>query len=207
MFGTVARPALRLTLPLLLGAGCASAPATVSAPHGWRPLPSKAVAAHCQPDARQCHQEGLQALAQTPPDAYRAQNLLAAACGADVEAACQVLDHRFRAPSAVRVPALSASPPYGTAVVEFSCRVTAEGTLESCNETRSANADARILESALRQVAASQSASLFRPATLDGTPYATDVRLVYVLRSESIGGPILGFNAPDPVLLLHEPLN
>ncbi|HMK73715.1 MAG TPA: hypothetical protein VK454_10280, partial [Myxococcaceae bacterium] len=46
-------------------------------------------------------------------------------------------------------------------------------------------------DTAARQVSSGQPVALFHPATLDGAPYDTEVRLVYVLRSSSIGGPII----------------
>jgi hypothetical protein len=173
----------------LLSVGCASAPTTPST-RGWRPLPPAPLAERCQgEEAEACYQEGLQSLAAVPPNAFQAQGLLAAACAANVKSACDVLAARFRAPTAVKVPAVSAAPAYGTALLEFTCQVTPEGSLEGCDRTRSANAGLDLNESASRQVAAGQPDSRFQPATLDGTPYATEVRLLYVLDSGSIGGP------------------
>jgi hypothetical protein len=177
--------------PALLSIACASAPPTPSA-KGWRPIPSATLAERCQGEAAQgCYQDGMQALAAEPPKASEAQGLLGAACNAEVKSACDVLDARFHAPMAVKVPAVSGAPPYGTAVLEFTCRVSTEGYLEGCERTRSANATPGLNELAARQVAAGQRASHFLPAMLDGAPYETEVRLLYVLHSESIGGPVM----------------
>jgi hypothetical protein len=183
-------PSALLVIPALL-AGCATAPAQ-SASQGWRPLAPDAVAERCQGAAAEgCYQEAIQALAATPPRAAEAQNLLGAACEAKSKSACEALDERFHAPSAIRVPTVSAEPPYGMAVLEFTCQVTSKGYLQGCERTRSANSPDSLNDAASRQVSTGQPASLFRPATLDGTPYDTEVRLVYVLRSSSIGGPII----------------
>lgn len=185
-------PSALLVVPALL-AGCATAPTTAStSSQGWRPAPPGEVAEHCEGSAAEsCYQDAMKALSATPPKAVEAQNLLAAACKADSRSACEVLDSRFRAPAAIRVPSVSAEPPYGMAVLEFTCQVTSQGYLEGCERTRSANASTSLNDAAARQFSARQPAALFHPATLDGTPYATEVRLVYVLRSSSIGGPIL----------------
>jgi len=191
-------PSALLVIPALL-VGCATAhtPESVSS-QGWRPAPPSEVADRCQGAAAEgCYQEAMKALAATPPKAFEAQNLLAAACNADSKSACEALDARFRAPAAIRVPSVSADPPYGMAVLEFTCQVTSQGYLEGCERTRSANAPNSLNDTAARQVTAAQPAALFHPATLDGTPYATEVRLVYVLRSSSIGGPIIVGMSPN----------
>jgi hypothetical protein len=178
-----------LLVPALLSVGCASAPTAPSA-QGWRPRPPASLAERCQgEEAQACYQEGLQLLAAVPPNAQQAQGLLAAACAAEVKSACDVLAARFHAPAAVKVPAVAGAPHYGVAVLEFTCQVTPEGSLEGCDRTASSNTDLWLDEEASRQVAAGQAASQFHPATLDGAPYATEVRLVYVLNSDSISGP------------------
>ena len=190
MFRSLLRaPPALLIVPALLAASCSSAP-PVPAATGWRPTPSTEIADRCRGDAAQgCYQDALKALAAEPMQALLAQNLLAAACDGDVQAACEALATRFRPPSALRVPSISASPPYGTAVVEFTCRLTADGLLEGCERTRSANTGRGLDEAVEKQMATRQGLANYRPATVDGKPYTTEVRLVYVMYSESIAGP------------------
>jgi len=185
-----ARSSLALiVVPAVILAGCASAPLAPVA-QAWRPAPSKAIADRCTGDAAAgCYQEGLAALSARPPQAVLAQNLLSAACTGEIQNACEVLDTRFHPPSAVRVPAITGEPPAGNAVVEFSCRLNTDGTLSGCERTRSANSTRSLDDSVARQMATAQAGGRFHPATLDGAAYVTEVRLVYVLSSQSIAGP------------------
>jgi hypothetical protein len=191
MFRSLLRSAhVLLVIPSVLVTACASTPQVVApTSQGWRPAPSSEVAEHCSADAQACYREGMEALSGSNPQIFQAQNLLAAACNAEVKRACQVLDERFRAPAAIRVPALSGAPPSGTAVVEFTCRLSSEGTLETCDRTRSTNANPSLDQSMSQQMASRQALARFHPATLDGQPYATEVRLMYLMRSESLAGP------------------
>jgi hypothetical protein len=173
---------------LLLLAACAASSA-VKAPtasHGWRPLPPSELTARCQGDAAEaCYRAGLQALAAVPPDALGAQNLFAAACQADAQGACDALDRHFHGPSAVLVPSLwQYLPPSGRAVVEFACRVSAEGQLGSCQMRRSTGSTAQFDSLLIEQIRIRQPSARFLPATVDGAPYETEVRLIYVLASE-----------------------
>jgi hypothetical protein len=192
-------PHALLVIPALLVTGCASTPQTVApTSQSWRPVPSSEVSEHCSADAQACYREGMEALSGPNAQVFQAQNLLAAACKAEVKPACQVLDERFRAPAAIRVPAISGAPPYGTAVVEFTCRLSSEGALQACDRTRSANGNRTLDHSMSEQMASRQVLARFHPATFDGQPYATEVRLMYVMRSESIAGPNVFAGAVTP---------
>jgi hypothetical protein len=198
MFRSLLRsPHALLVIPAVLVTACASTP-QVTAPvsQGWRPVPTSEISERCSADAQGCYREGMEALSGPSPQILQAQNLLAAACKGEVQSACAVLDARYRAPSALRVPAISGAPSYGTAVVEFSCRLSADGTLEACERTRSANANRRLDQSMEEQMATRQSLARFQPATFDGRPYTTEVRLTYVMHSESLAGPSFGVALP-----------
>jgi len=175
------RPLLVVALALASLPGCATTAPEVKA-QGWRPVPPDAVAEACTgAAARGCYQQAVQALENDPPDAFRAQNLLAAACSEKVADACQALDARFRPPRAVRVPSLSDTPPTGTAVVEFICWVDVGGELTNCHHSRSAGSNRDLDTRLSEQLVAGQTNALFHPSTLDQHPYGTEVRLVYVL--------------------------
>lgn len=175
------RPLLLVALVLASPLGCATTAPEAKA-RGWRPVPPDAVAEGCAgAAARGCYQQALQALASNPPDAFRAQNLLAAACSEKVADACQALDARFRPPRAIRVPSLSDTPPTGTAVVEFICWVEPGGELTNCHHSRSAGSNRELDKRLSDQLVGGQTNALFHPSTLDQRPYGTEVRLVYVL--------------------------
>ena len=181
---------------------------TPTASHGWRPVPPSDLSARCRGEAAEaCYREGLQALAAVPPDAFGAQNLFAAACEADVEGACDALNRHFHGPSAVLVPSLSQYlPPSGRAVVEFACRVSAEGQLGSCELRRSSGSTAQFDALLGEQIRIRQPSAHFLPATLDGTPYQTEVRLIYLLASDkpqSIAGS--GNAVPQRYIATGEP--
>ncbi|HMK73714.1 MAG TPA: hypothetical protein VK454_10275 [Myxococcaceae bacterium] len=181
----------------LLLAGCASSTkATTPAAaltHGWHPVPPVELADRCQAEAAQrCYQEGMQALGAQPPDAFMAQNLLAAACEGGVAEACGVLERRFRAPTPVAVPSLAQYvPPSGYAVVQYTCRVSTAGALVGCRRTRSSGSTPKFdatLDASFKETEAS---GHYQPATVDGVAYETEVRLNYVLKSAtppSLGG-------------------
>jgi hypothetical protein len=187
----MSRLSLLLFLFLAYQLGCATTtPAAQS--RGWRPVPPDGLADACAGvAARSCYQDALMALASEPPDAFRAQNLLAAACAEKVPEACQALDARFRPPRAIRVPSLSEAPPTGTAVVEFICWVDAGGELNSCRHSRSAGSNRALDTRLTEQLVAGQAGALFSPSTLDKHAYGTEVRLVYVLARDAPASQML----------------
>jgi len=184
-------------LGLLLLAGCASStkatPPAAAPAHGWHPVPPVDLADRCQGDAAErCYQEGMKALAAQPPDAFAAQNLLAASCDAGLRSACDVLERRFRAPTALAVPSLAQFvPPSGYAVVQYTCHVSTAGALVGCRRTRSSGSTPKFDTQLDAKFQESEPSARYEPATVDGAPYETEVRLNYVLKSTApptIGG-------------------
>jgi hypothetical protein len=174
---------------LVVGCATSSPPADI---RGWRPVPPAPLIAECSGEAaRRCYQDALQALAVDPPNVLRAQDLLAAACSADVSDACRALEAHFQPPSPIKVPSLSLAPPTGTAIVEFICRVSAKGRLNDCRHSRSKGSTHTLDEKLTEQLLAAQSSALFRPSTYDQQPYETEVRLVYELSPTALASEML----------------
>jgi len=182
------RAAPALVVLLVLGA-CATPPAAVaqrSPPRVVWPAAPAEVLDHCQGDAAAgCYQAAQASLALTPPDVRRAEHLFAAACEAELAAACAALDARFQPPSAMQIPTLAtrAAPQPASAVVELQCRVSTAGALEGCVVTRSHGSTFGLDQSVSEGIQAAAPQARLVPATLDGVAYETDLRLVYLLRT------------------------
>jgi hypothetical protein len=193
---------------LVVVSGCATtppAPPVGSARVIWPVAPPRAVE-RCQgASATGCLDQAALLLAAEPPDRLGAQRLLAAACQAELKAACTTLDQRFQPPTPVRIPALSPSVQVsGSAVLAFSCHLSSSGQLLGCHLDRSRGSTPGLDAQADKTMASAQARARLTPARLDGTPYDTELELLYLVPAQSTPGAAISPTMPDrPNVLLQ----